>query len=418
MSDMVAVEFDRVSKLFALNKTFRSRSFQESLISMFRNRERSRRFWGLHDVSFSLEKGRMYGFIGPNGAGKSTALKLIARTLEPTSGSVKVNGQVGALLELGAGFHPDLSGRENILLNGALLGLDRSYLLARLDEIVSFAELEEFIDAPVKHYSSGMYVRLGFSIAVHTNPEILLVDEVLAVGDARFQHKCLQRITQMQRSGVTIVLVSHDVSSVESLCDEVLWFDQGELVAHGPPRDVILAYLRKLAHRENVRAGDSEPGEGDLPGPITSDHRWGSRRVEIVGVELRNGGGEPSSVFFTGKPMDITIHYLARERVEDPVFGLAVHHQNGVHVCGPNTHFGGQHIPYVEGQGSVTYAIPALPLLEGDYLVSVAVHEKSDLEMYDYHDRLYPFRVYPGATLERYGLVNLGGEWVVRGASE
>ncbi|MBN1487947.1 MAG: ABC transporter ATP-binding protein, partial [Anaerolineae bacterium] len=221
----VAVEFDHVSKRFILEKS-RSQSFQEVMVNLFkRERRESQAFWALNDVTFSLEKGKTVGFIGANGAGKSTALKMISSIIEPTSGEVRSYGRVGALLELGAGFHPDLTGRENIFLNGAILGLSRDEIRGKVDDIISFAELERFIDVPVKHYSSGMYVRLGFSVAIHTKPEILLVDEVLSVGDANFQHKCMEQIAQLRNSGVTIVLVSHSLETIQSFCEHVIWFD-------------------------------------------------------------------------------------------------------------------------------------------------------------------------------------------------
>ncbi|RLC75531.1 MAG: ABC transporter ATP-binding protein, partial [Chloroflexi bacterium] len=200
----LAIRFENVSKKFNLHHE-RKRSFQELALGLFRRDNGSREeFWALRDVDFNVEQGETVGLIGPNGAGKSTALKLVSRIIEPTSGRIKVNGRVGALLELGAGFHPDLTGRENIYLNGSILGLGRAEIERKLDDIIAFAELERFIDVPVKHYSSGMYVRLGFSVAVHTDPEVLLVDEVLAVGDAAFQRKCLERIDRMRSEGVTV----------------------------------------------------------------------------------------------------------------------------------------------------------------------------------------------------------------------
>jgi len=422
MARSVAVTFEHVSKRFVL-QSGRSRSFQEAVVNFFRRgRDASpsgqdtgpngRDFWALKDVSFELEHGKTIGLIGANGAGKSTALKLIARIVEPTSGHIQTEGRIGALLELGAGFHPDLTGRENIYLNGSILGLSREQIRSKLDEMIAFAELDRFIDVPVKHYSSGMYVRLGFSVAVHTDPEILLVDEVLAVGDANFQRKCMDRIATLRRSGVTIVLVSHGLETIQSLCDYAIWFDRGEIQYEGQSTDVVMAYLNHLAEHSTMEtqgfACDAEEMQD-----LASLHgrRWGTGKVRIVGVEFRDRAGERTSTFKTGEPMAIHLRYRARERVEAPVFGLALHHQNGAHICGPNTNFGGLDIPLVEGEGEVVYRIPSMPLLEGTYLLSVAVHEKSDIEMYDYQDRLYPFRVYPGQSLERYGLVTLNGSW-------
>lgn len=427
LSSSAAVVFDHVSKTFVLHRSRTGRSFQETLIQLFRRNEASDyTLAAVEDVSFSLEHGKTYGFIGANGAGKSTALKLIARIIEPSSGSIAVNGQVGALLELGAGFHPELTGRENVYLNGAVLGFDRDFVRRNLDEIVAFAELDEFIDMPVKHYSSGMYVRLGFSVAVHTQPQILLIDEVLAVGDTSFQQKCLRRIGQMRGAGVTIILVSHDVSRVQSLCEEVLWFEKGALVAHGGAADVSMAYLRKLADAENriVRSGFGDLSGGVSgrpvapklqPGPASLGRRWGSGRIRIDGVKLMDELGRPTAAFLTGEVLEVELHFSSDEVIEEPVFGLAIHNQNGQHVTGPNTRFGGLEIGAVQGEGTVKYRVDALPLLEGVYDLSVSAHHKDDVEMYDYQDRLYTFRVYPGKTLERFGTVSLGGSWAIEG---
>ncbi|MDQ7029882.1 MAG: ABC transporter ATP-binding protein, partial [Ardenticatenia bacterium] len=371
-----------------------------------RHREHQEEFWALRDVSLEISPGQTVGFIGPNGSGKSTALKLMAGILEPTAGTISVQGRLAALLELGAGFHPDLSGRENIYLNSALLGFSRAEIRHRFDEIVHFAELEPFIDMPVKHYSSGMYVRLGFAVAVHVNPDILLVDEVLAVGDAAFQRKCLERIYEMKRQGVTIVLVSHDLGTVERLCDTVVWFEKGKVRAIGRPTDVVMAYTNRTAQQQNTRAEASHAH-------VSDNQRWGTGRIRITNVTICRDDGSPARAFTTGEPMLIRLAFYAAERVEDPIFGIAIHHQNGTHICGPNTAFSGMRIPDVEGTGEVTYRIPSLPLLSGSYVVSAAATNYEDTEIFDYHDRIYPFDVYPGSTKERYGLIALEGDWEI-----
>lgn len=392
-----AVVFENISKKFTLHHE-RARSFQELALGFFRRNNRSsEEFWALRDVSFRVEEGETVGIIGPNGAGKSTVLKLISRIIEPTSGRIAVRGRVGALLELGAGFHPDLTGRENIYLNGSILGLSRAEIRRRLDDIIGFAELERFIDVPVKHYSSGMYVRLGFSVAVHTDPEILLVDEVLAVGDAAFQRKCLERINDLRRQGVTILLVSHSADAVRALCNRAFWLEGGHLVADDTAEAVVRRYLERSWGRQTLPSG------GD-------DRRWGSGRIRIEQVRLLDGNGQERQHFQTGEPLVVEIHYRPTERVERPVFGLAIHRSDGVHITGPNTQFAGLDIPAVEGEGVVTYSIPSLPLLEGQYWISVSSHNWQDTEMFDYHDRLYPFRILPSEG-ERYGLITLEGKW-------
>jgi len=415
----VAVEFSHVSKYFFLSQQH-SRSFQEIVVNLFRRQPTTHdELHILRDVSFQLEHGQTVGFIGANGAGKSTILKLISRIIEPSSGHIQVSGRIGALLELGAGFHPELTGRENIYLNASIMGLSREEIHRKLDAIISFAELEQFIDTPVKHYSSGMYVRLGFAVAVHTNPEILLVDEVLAVGDAAFQHKCMDRIAQMRRKGVTIVWVSHDLGTIQSLCHQAIWFDEGRIAAQGNATDVVMAYLNHVAEKEESRARFEAEQSAAETGAVASvgepvevrKDRWGTGKVRVTDVTLCDVQGHTAVTFRTGETLHICLRYHAEERVERPVFGLAIYHQNGAHICGPNTHFGGLEIAAVEGTGQVVYTIPALPLLEGAYEITIAAHNQADTEIFDYHDRLYSFRVYPGKSLERYGLVTLNGSW-------
>jgi lipopolysaccharide transport system ATP-binding protein len=395
----VAIRFDEVSKRFVLHHE-RSRSFQELAVSLFRRRDKtSEEFWALRDVGFSIAPGETVGLVGPNGAGKSTILKLVSRIIEPTSGQIEVYGRVGALLELGTGFHPDLTGRENIYMNGSILGLSRAQIQQRLDAIVAFAELERFIDVPVKHYSSGMYVRLGFSVAVHTEPEVLLVDEVLAVGDAAFQRKCLERIEGLREDGVTILFVSHSVEAVRAICPRVLWLDGGRLVEDGSAEAVVARYLDRswaLTEGDKLSAGHTR--------------RWGSGRVQIAGVHLLGGDGQERQHFHVGETFTVEVRYSAERRVEHPVFGLAIHRSDGLHITGPNTQFAGYEIPSVEGEGIIRYTVSSLPLLEGTYAVSVSAHNWEDTEIYDYHDRLYPFRIL-SSDGERYGIVTLRGEW-------
>ena len=400
-----AVQFCDVSKVFARTRSSGGRSFLESFVELLkRERTTQRTFAALQNVSFTLEKGKTYGFIGANGAGKSTALKLVSGIIEPTAGTITTEGQIGALLELGAGFHPDLTGRENVFLNGAVLGLDRAYMRHHFDEIVAFAELEDFIDAPVKHYSSGMYVRLGFSVAIHTNPEILLVDEVLAVGDASFQQKCLESIVRLREQGVTIVIVSHNAASIQALCDEVLWFDHGILAEQGKTTDVVMSYMRTVAEK-SIRQSVRSTGAGPVSG------RWGTRAVEIVKVEFVDRAGALAEIAVTGQPLEIRLHYEAHEPIRDPVFGIGIHTHNGIHLTGPNSLLDGYAIDSLGPRGVIVYRVPFLPLLEGLYQLSVAIHDRSDAVMYDYHDRLHPFFVLPGASQERHGLLTLNGRW-------
>ncbi|MGQ9503164.1 MAG: ABC transporter ATP-binding protein, partial [Anaerolineae bacterium] len=353
-----AIRFDHVSRRFVLHH-HRVRSFQELVIRLLHGQGNGRRevFWALSDVSFEVKRGEMVALVGPNGAGKSTVLKLISRIIDPTSGRIVVNGRVGALLELGTGFHPDLTGRENIFLNGAILGLRREEINRRLDDIIAFAEMERFIDVPVKHYSSGMYVRLGFSVAVHTEPDILLVDEVLAVGDAAFQRRCLERIDQMRANGTTIMFVSHDLNAVRRLCQRAIWLERGCLVADGAPEAVVGEY----ATHSYVASAAAARREAC---------RYGTGEVTIEEVRFLDGEGRLRDFFSTGESLIIEMRYQAHKVIERPVFGIAIHRSDGVHVTGPNTQFAQYEIPVIHGEGVVRYTIPFLPLLEGTYYVS------------------------------------------------
>ncbi len=399
-----------VSKRFRLHSE-QQRSFQEIFVNFFQRKRysSSKEFWALRDVSFQVRPGESLGIIGPNGSGKSTLLKLLAGILEPTTGEIVVNGRISALLELGAGFHPDLTGRENIFLNGTLYGLSRQEMQKQMESIIEFSELNEFIDVPIKHYSSGMYVRLGFSVAIHTEPDLLLVDEVLAVGDANFQHKCMDAIQRYRQRGGTILLVSHDLGSIESICDRAIWYEHGRVQAFGHPTDVVMQYLNNVAEKEE--AVRSAAGKSRSVDQLAEGQRWGTGRVEIIDVKLCDAEGIERSIFLTGAPMQIRLYYRADKPIEDPIFGIALHHHNGTWVAGPNTDFGDLSIPRVEGEGEVVYHIPKLSLLAGGYSISVAAVNRSDTEMYDYHDRAYQFRVHTGNTRERYGVVTLGGQW-------
>ncbi|MCS7251857.1 MAG: ABC transporter ATP-binding protein [Anaerolineae bacterium] len=399
------IRFDRVSKRFYMHRQ-RPRSFHELFIEGWKlwRRPPGEAFWALHDVSFEVSPGETVGLIGPNGAGKSTVLKLAARVLEPTSGQVLVRGRTAALLELGVGFHPELTGRENIFLSGAFLGIPRREMARLLDAIVSFAELEDYLDVPVKHYSSGMYVRLAFAVSVYLNAEILLVDEVLSVGDAAFQQKCLDHLFTLQRSGVTILLVSHDLNVVQRLCHRVFWFDHGRIRMTGTAAGVVKAYLDEVHRRDDQALAMHNRGNG-FP-------RWGSGRLRIERVYLTDKAGTERYQFETGETANIHMRYRAPVRIERPVFGLAIHRHDGVHICGPNTMFSGFHIPWVEGEGEIIYVIPSLPFLEGTYLISVSATDEQDIEMFDYHDRAYVFRVIRGQHPERYGLMTINGQWV------
>lgn len=398
-----AIQLLNVSKRFAFTPET-PQSVLETIIAVFsRRRRESHDLWAVHEVSLEVAPGECVGIIGRNGSGKSTLLKLIARIIQPTTGKIMVLGRVSALLELGAGFHPDLTGRENIFLNASLLGLTAEETDALYDDIVEFSELGQFIDMPVKHYSSGMYMRLGFSVAIHVRPDILIVDEILAVGDETFQAKCMDRILDMKRNGTTILFISHKLDSISSLCNRVIWLDQGKVRLAGPADSVLAQYRAHLFQQ----VGNQLAVENHLGG----FRRWGTRQIEITAVSLRNQAGEETTIFNSGEPLYIEIAYLAHEPVDEPEFGLAFHSQDGVHIAGPNTRLGGLSLGVITGTGRIRYAIGSLPFMPGRYRLTAAIHDSKDPIAYDFHQEAYSFRVVEGNTPVAEGLIALEATW-------
>jgi len=401
----VAVEFRNVSKRFILHHD-RPRSLRDVFFHLLHGQwhQPSETLWALRDINFTVEEGTTLGLIGPNASGKSTALKLASRILEPTQGQVRASGRVAALIELGAGFHPELTGRENVYLNGAILGLSRRELRRKFDDIVAFSELERFIDIPVKHYSSGMYMRLGFAIAINVDPDILLTDEVLAVGDQSFQAKCMEHIGQVKRSGVTIIFVSHDLNAVRSLCNKSVWLDRGRVAASGPTDQVVDAYLASVAAKQEARLAAQHTQERE------QDH-WGSGEATILDVRFLDASGRERHVFFSDEPMRARIRYQAQRRIEKPVFGVAIFRSDGIHVNGPNTRLSGYDIDWIEGEGEIDYVVESLPLLGGSYDFSVGIYDYECVHAYDHQHRTYKFLVQRGRMKESYGLVYVRSHW-------
>ena len=401
------IQLDHVSKQFTLQRE-RPRSFLELVTSGWKRRPQER-IWALRDVSFSVRRGETVGIIGDNGAGKSTLLRLVTGVITPSSGRIYVHGHVAALLELGAGFHPDLTGRENVFLNGSMLGISRREMQRKFDNIVAFAELAEFIDVPVKHYSSGMYMRLAFSVAIHVDPEILLVDEILAVGDQHFQAKCLRRIRDLKSQGITILFVSHSLDTVANLCSHAVWVEHGRVQLDGYVDQVLDAYRESIATHEQPTAGQRVAQPVDVPGV-----RWGSGGVEITSVEFLDSDGQLCHVFATGERLVVRMRHRAHQRISHPRTGLAIYHADtGVQLSGPNNVFAGYDIPYIEGEGYVDYIMPTLPFLPGDYLVSAAIYDHAGNHAYDHWHKCSRFTVRPGGVAEQYGLVYIPAQWDV-----
>ncbi|MCH7823206.1 MAG: ABC transporter ATP-binding protein [Acidobacteria bacterium] len=410
-------------------------------------------FTALDGVSLDISHGETLGVIGSNGAGKSTLLKIIAGTAKPTAGTVTVDGTISALIELGAGFHPEISGRENVFINGIMLGLSRRQVAERFDDIVSFAELQDFIDAPVKTYSSGMYMRLGFSVAVHIEPDVLLIDEVLAVGDEAFVHKCLDKIAEFKRRGKTILLVSHSLESVRRLCDRVVWMKDGSIEQAGDPPKIIDAYLQWVARKEEgelaagyerrsaaaeIGTAADAPGAGDKSATGSLDGagtavgaqeptgagsgeapyeagRWGSQQVLIDQVRLLDAQGAQHYVFACGDPMTIELTLRAKEEVDDFAVGIGVFNTDGVCCYGTNTDIERLGAGKLLGTAIVRMEIPELNLIEGTYYLDLAVH-RIDGYPYDYQRGLTQFRT--TSTIADIGVARLPHRWSFEGGIE
>jgi ABC-2 type transport system ATP-binding protein len=391
-----------VSKRFRL---YHERNQSLKAAVMRHGRASYEEFWALREVSFDIPAGITFGLIGENGSGKSTLLKCIAKILQPDAGRVVATGRVAALLELGSGFHPELSGRENVFLNGSILGLSRSQITARFDDIVGFAGLERFIDSPVKNYSSGMYVRLGFAVAINVDPDILLVDEVLAVGDESFQRRCAEKFSDFRRAGRTIVLVSHAMSQLRNMCDQVAWLEEGTVKEVGAPGNIVDDYVGE-AHTERESVTVSEPS--------SDEHRWGSGEARVESFELLDAAGAPTRQARTGDAVTVRLHWSTSEPVERPVFGVAVHSLEGIEVTGPNTRDAELVPDKIDGAGVVDLHVPRLLLLPGTYDLSAAVYDWTRQHPYDHRHRAVRFDVEPGLPREEHGLTSLGGTWTIQ----
>jgi len=370
-----AIEVQNVGKRFLLQRSG-SRTLKAAALNLFRRAPR-REFWALRDVSFSVEPGETLGIIGANGAGKSTLLSLLAGTLSPTTGSIRTSGRLSSLLELGAGFHPELTGRENVFLWGTIMGLSQARMRERFDRIVAFAELADYIDQPVKHYSSGMYVRLGFAVAVEVDPDILLVDEVLAVGDLAFQRKCLQRMEEYRKRGKTLLIVSHDMQTIQAISNRILFLSEGRVLGEGDPESMVGRYETHLqaSHTAVLR------------------REWGTREAIITEVAITTPAGLAQAEYAWDEPILVTIRYRAPQRMADPVFGFALSDKSGTLLYGNNTQNEGVRIAAIEGEGSVRLFFPRLPFTSGSYFLSVSLHSADHKRHYHHIDHGFPIQL-------------------------
>lgn len=372
----IAVSMEHVSKRF-IRHVDRRNSVKERII---RGRSRkSEDFWAVKDVSISIPKGSVYGLIGHNGSGKSTLLKLMSGIYRPTEGKIHTEGRLAALIELGAGFHPDMTGIENIRLNGSILGLSRKEIDDSTQDIIDFSGLREFINDPVKHYSSGMYVRLGFSVAVHMQPDILVVDEVLAVGDEEFQRRCEDHLYSLRRAGKTIVVVSHGMGQLEGLCDEITWLEHGEVQQTGPATKVIRSYLERVNNQESIRNAEIASLRGDDP----TSMRAGSGQIRTSSIALMSADNTPLDHAETGTTTRFTVKLHAQENILGPNVRLAIQHEGGSLVTMLNNHRLGIDLGYVDGDFTVNVDLLNTPLLPGRYRIHVDVFDHTGAKLLD-----------------------------------
>lgn len=377
----------------------KGQSFKEKLIFTSRNRYEERSV--LNGVSLNIKRGEAIGLIGHNGCGKSTLLKLMTRILYPDRGTISIAGRVSSLLELGAGFHPDMSGRENIYTNASIFGLTKKEIDGRLDDIIRFSELAEFIDNPVRTYSSGMYMRLAFSVAINVDADVLLIDEILAVGDANFQAKCFNRLKEIKASGTTIVIVSHSLSQIEQMCDRTIWLNDGKICAEGSPRDIHPLYMEFMGR--NMKNPDVA---GTAAGSMT---RWGNQDIKISSVKLTDDNGNEGEPVRTGSSVTFSIDYEVINPVADVVFGIAIYRADGVHCYGTNTKIDRLSAFDIKENGSFSITIEKMNLLPAEYILDVSIENSESIPI-DYYKDVLRFVTY--SSYEEQGCCRLDHRWI------
>lgn len=404
----------------------KGRSMKEKVL--FRNRNRYEDRWVLNGISFTVKKGEAIGLIGHNGSGKSTSLKLLTRIMYPDEGSIEMKGRVSSLIELGAGFHPDMSGRENIYINASIFGLTKKEIDARMPEITGFSELENFLDNPVRTYSSGMYMRLAFSVAINVNADILLIDEILAVGDVNFQNKCFEKLKEIKRNGTTIVIVSHSLSQIEQICDRTLWLESGVIREDGIPKYVHESYLNAMEKKriekieketnqtfitqtptQNQSLTESEPPIEEKVGPKTI--RLGNKEIEFSKVELLDEHNNEKRVFQTGDTMIVKMSYKGNKDGLEGNFGIGIFRDDGVHCYGTNILIEHDQLIKVNPSGEVIVEIKN-NLLPGKYALDVAIHSEDGV-LYDDIRNILEFRVF--SNIRDIGVCRLNNKWIADG---
>lgn len=446
MGSEIVIKVNDVCKSF---KVYKDRGYMLKEMVLFANRRKYEVHEVLKGISFQVGKGEAIGLIGQNGCGKSTTLKLLTKIIYPDSGSIEMKGRVSSLLELGAGFHPDMSGRENIYINAAIFGLTREEIAKRLDDIIAFSELEHYIDNPVRTYSSGMYMRLAFSVAINVDADILLIDEILAVGDANFQSKCFNRLKEIKAEGTTIVIVSHSLGQIEQICERSIWIHDGEIKAEGSPREVHPVYLdfmgmkrmenaqheairqKKKAEKELAETDALEGREKDVQSETEDVHedtdseddlrtisteeavkknkkRWGNGMARIQKIELLNEKGEDVSLFETGKNVTVRLHYHVKQKVEDAVIGIGVFRTDGVQVYGTNTRIDKLAEFSLEKDGAVCLILEKVNLMPGQYTLDFAIESGMGLPV-DYFREAKKVEFF--TTKDDVGLTRIDHKW-------
>ena len=404
---MSVIELEGVRKRYFLSRD-RPMLVKELLVHPFRRTSFQEELWALDGVSFALERGGTLGIVGPNGSGKSTLLKIISGVTVATEGRMRVDGRVGSLLELGAGFHPDLTGRENVYLMGAMMGARRAEIDAKYDSIVDFSGLGTFVESPVRQYSWGMYVRLAFSVTVHMDFDILVVDEVLAVGDYAFQLKCFKAIAELKRRGVTLILVSHNLGAVRNACDRSIFLYKGKTMVDGPVEEVIQTYVRFT----------NEQALADARG-LATDERVSDtgvkRDLEITDLRMTDAGGAAREVFETGSPLRLEVRYLAHRRIERANFIVTLFGNDGLLYADASTLWDGLDLDCPAGEGKATLEVENLTLLPGIYRASVNVVSAETLEAFDAKERAWVLQVVSKRAIPGQGLTHLPHRWRLDG---
>lgn len=411
----VVIDVRDVKKKFRIYYD-RGNTFKDRIL--FSNRRRHEDRWVLNGISFQVRKGEAVGLIGENGCGKSTTLKMLTKILYPDAGSIEMKGRVSSLIELGAGFHPDLSGRENIYTNASIFGLSRKEIDERIDGIIAFSELEEFIDNPVRTYSSGMFMRLAFAVAINVDADILLIDEILAVGDAAFQAKCFTKMQEIKAKGTTIVIVSHALSQIEQICERTVWIDEGVIRMEGAPRNVHPYYMRYMAGKnvENDAEEEKEPEEKTEETVEETDEegnlkRWGSGEARMQKVTVLGEDGKEHRHFSPESPLTIHVDYTAKRELKDAVIGLAIYRSDGTYIYGTNTLIDTSQAVMLREQGTIDLQVRSLPVANGTYSIDLALHRPDGFN-YDFWRDIC--RIHIADKAQTPGVIYLPHEWDVR----